>query len=65
MQIAQSKASDIESSLAKLSDVNSRMGACLTGTSDSRSHMLTRHRDILRDYSQVIAGSSMSADNVG
>ncbi len=53
LQLTHTKAAEIEEYLRKLSDVNGRMGACLSGTADSRSHMLTRHRDILHDYSQV------------
>lgn len=53
LQLTHTKAAEIEEYLRMLSDVNSRLAACLTGASDTRSHMLTRHRDILHDYTQV------------
>lgn len=49
-QLTHTKAAEIEEYLRKLSDVGSRLAACLSGGPDTRSHMLTRHRDILHNY---------------
>lgn len=48
-----SKAAELERMLSQLSDVNDRMKGTLAGRSDTRSHTLTRHRDILHDYQQA------------
>lgn len=53
MQAAQTKTADIEALLARLADVNDRLSSALSGSNDSRSHTLVRHREILRDYTQV------------
>lgn len=53
MQLTHTKAAEIEEYLRKLSDINGRLAACLSVTNDTRSPMLTRHRDILHDYTQV------------
>lgn len=50
-----SKAAELERLLSQLSDVNDRMKGTLAGRSDTRSHTLTRHRDILHDYQQASA----------
>ncbi len=55
MQAAQTKTADIEALLARLADVNDRLSSALSGSNDSRSHTLVRHREILRDYTQVVA----------
>lgn len=46
--------------MARLSDVNDSMRSALSGTADSRSHTLARHRDILHDFTQVL-GQVMNA----
>lgn len=51
-QLMDSKAAELERMLSQLSDVNDRMKGTLAGRSDTRSHTLTRHRDILHDYQQ-------------
>eukprot|EP00891_Asterochloris_glomerata_P001206 jgi/Astpho2/1206/fgenesh1_pg.00022_%23_15_t len=51
-QAAQTKTADIEALLARLADVNDRLSSALSGSNDSRSHTLVRHREILRDYTQ-------------
>jgi Golgi SNAP receptor complex protein 1 len=51
-QLTHTKAAEIEEYLRKLSDVNGRLAACLSVANDTRSPMLTRHRDILHDYTQ-------------
>ena len=48
----QSKSAEIDSALARLSDVNASMSHALSGGTDSRAHTLARHRDILHDFSQ-------------
>jgi hypothetical protein len=53
MQLTHTKAAEIEDYLRRLSDINGRLAACLVGANDTRSPMLTRHRDILHDYTQV------------
>lgn len=55
MQLAKTKAADIESLLQQLSDINHDMGGVIAGAGDSRSHTLARHRDILTDLTQVCA----------
>jgi len=52
-QLAQTKATEIEGLLHRLSDVNDEMGGFIGGISDSRSHTLARHRDILQEFNQV------------
>ena len=66
------KAAEIDASLARLSDVNASMGHALSGNSDSRTHTLARHRDILHDFSQeyrrlsaVIGAARERADLLG
>lgn len=51
-QMLQSKSAEIEKLLSRLSDVNDSMRSTLSGTADSRSHTLARHRDILHDFTQ-------------
>ncbi|KAF5837898.1 Qb-SNARE, Gos1/GS28-family [Dunaliella salina] len=51
-QLAQTKAAEIEGLLHRLSDVNDEMGGFMGGISDSRSHTLARHRDILQEFNQ-------------
>jgi hypothetical protein len=46
------KSSELDTLLSRLSDVNDSMRSCVSGSADSRSHMLTRHRDILHDFTQ-------------
>jgi hypothetical protein len=53
LQLAQTKSADIEGLLQRLSDINDEMGSAIGGASDSRSHTLARHRDILQEFSQV------------
>ena len=53
LQLTHTKAAEIEDYLRKLSDINGRLAACLSVANDTRSPMLTRHRDILHDYTQV------------
>ena len=53
LQLTHTKAAEIQEYLRRLSDTNSRMSACLSGTSDARSHFLSRHRDVLHDYTQA------------
>jgi Golgi SNAP receptor complex protein 1 len=48
----QAKTSEIDTALSRLSDVNASMGHALSGGSDSRTHTLARHRDILHDLTQ-------------
>lgn len=48
----QTKSSEIESLLGRLSDVNEGMRSTLSGGGDSRAHTLARHRDILHDFTQ-------------
>jgi hypothetical protein len=55
-QQLQSKAGEIERLLARLSDANDAMRSTLSGGADARSHTLARHRDILHDFKQVLAG---------
>lgn len=50
-QISQTKATELESLLQRLSDTNDEMSGLLGGVGDSRSHLLARHRDIMQDYS--------------
>jgi Golgi SNAP receptor complex protein 1 len=54
-QLAQSRAAELEDLLQRLSDVNDDMGAVLGSASDSRVHILARHRDILQELTQVIS----------
>ncbi|KAL4429846.1 hypothetical protein ABPG77_010963 [Micractinium sp. CCAP 211/92] len=51
-QLLQSKATEIEKLLARLSDINDSMRSTTSGGADSRSHMLARHRDIMHDFQQ-------------
>ena len=51
-QMLQTKSGEIDTALARLSDVNASMSHALTGGSDSRTHTLARHRDILHDFTQ-------------
>ena len=53
VQLMDSKAAELEGLLAQLSDVNDGMRSALGGRNDTRTHTLTRHRDILHDYQQV------------
>lgn len=48
----QTKSSEIDSLLSRLSDVNESMRSTISSTSDSRAHTLARHRDILHDFTQ-------------
>ena len=48
----QTKSAEIDTALARLSDVNSSMSHALSGGSDSRAHTLARHRDIFHDFTQ-------------
>jgi hypothetical protein len=52
-QLLQSKSSEIDSLLARLSDANDAMRSSLSGGADTRSHTLARHRDILHDFTQA------------
>lgn len=51
-QMLQAKSAEIDSLLARLSDLNSSMTSSLSGGTDSRAHTLARHRDILHDFQQ-------------
>ncbi|KAL4537671.1 hypothetical protein Ndes2437B_g08779 [Nannochloris sp. 'desiccata'] len=51
-QLLQTKSVEINTALARLSDVNSSMSHAITGGADSRAHTLARHRDILHDFTQ-------------
>lgn len=51
-QLLQSKASEIDSLLQRLSEINNSLNGVLSGASDSRAHTLARHRDILHDFTQ-------------
>ncbi|KAG2492387.1 hypothetical protein HYH03_009334 [Edaphochlamys debaryana] len=51
-QLAQTKAAEVEDLLQRLSDINDEMAAIVGGSSDSRSHTLARHRDILQEFTQ-------------
>ncbi|EFJ40319.1 Qb-SNARE, Gos1/GS28-family [Volvox carteri f. nagariensis] len=51
-QLAQTKAAEVEDLLQRLSDVNDEMAATVGGSTDSRSHTLARHRDILQEFTQ-------------
>jgi len=53
VQLAKTKAADIESLLQQLSDINHEMSGVIAGAGDARSHTLARHRDILTDLTQV------------
>lgn len=53
LQLAQSKAAELEDLLQRLSDLNDEMSGLTGGSTDSRSHTLARHRDILQDFTQV------------
>lgn len=57
-QLAQTKAAEIEDLLQRLSDTNDEMSSLITGASDSRSHTLARHRDILQEFSQVLLSTA-------
>ncbi len=56
LQLAKTKAADIQSLLQQLSDINHDMSGVIAGAGDARSHTLARHRDILTDLTQVGAG---------
>jgi hypothetical protein len=60
VQLAHSKAAEIEGLLGRLSDANDNMSSALSGASDVRSHTLARHRDILHDFNQVGTASRSS-----
>ena len=51
-QMLQTKSVEIDTALARLSDVNSSMSHAITGGADSRAHTLARHRDIFHDFTQ-------------
>jgi len=51
-QLAIGKAAEISDLLRRLEDVNGRLSSCISGVSDPRAQMLTRHRGVLQDYSQ-------------
>ncbi|KAG2430225.1 hypothetical protein HXX76_010324 [Chlamydomonas incerta] len=51
-QLAQTKAAEVEDLLQRLSDINDEMAAIVGGSTDSRSHTLARHRDILQEFTQ-------------
>lgn len=53
LQLAIGKAAEISDLLRRLEDVNGRLSSCISGVSDPRAQMLTRHRGVLQDYSQV------------
>ncbi|CAD7700921.1 unnamed protein product [Ostreobium quekettii] len=53
-QLLRAKASEIESLLQRLSDVNERMGGSVPSGDHGRLHTLARHRDILQDYGQEV-----------
>ena len=53
MQLMDSKAAELEKLLSQLSDVNDGMRNVMGGRHDTRTHTLTRHRDILHDYQQA------------
>jgi Golgi SNAP receptor complex protein 1 len=48
----QTKSVEIDTAIARLSDVNASMSHAITGGADSRAHTLARHRDILHDFTQ-------------
>lgn len=50
-----SKSAELERLLSQLSDVNDGMRNAMGDRNDTRAHTLTRHRDILHDYQQVVA----------
>lgn len=54
LQLMDSKSAELERLLSQLSDVNDSMRNALGGRNDTRAHTLTRHRDILHDYQQVL-----------
>lgn len=58
-QLMDSKAAELERLLSQLSDVNDGMRNALGGRNDTRAHTLTRHRDILHDYQQVIHAEAL------
>ena len=58
VQLMDSKAAELERLLSQLSDVNDAMRNALGGRNDTRAHTLTRHRDILHDYQQVLVCTS-------
>ena len=58
MQLAQSKATDVDKLLRRLSDINDAMSSALAGASDARTHTLARHRDVLHDYTQACSRAS-------
>jgi Golgi SNAP receptor complex protein 1 len=51
-QMLQTKSVEINTALARLSDINSSMSHTITGATDSRAHTRARHRDILHDFTQ-------------
>ena len=55
LQLMDSKSAELERLLSQLSDVNDGMRNAMGGRNDTRAHTLTRHRDILHDYQQVLA----------
>ena len=55
MQLMDSKAAELEKLLSQLSDLNDSMRNAMGGRQDTRTHTLTRHRDILHDYQQASA----------
>jgi hypothetical protein len=65
LQLAKTKAADIESLLQQLSDINHDMSGVIAGAGDARSHTLARHRDILTDLTQVGAGGGIRRPSRG
>lgn len=59
-QLSQTKAAEIDDLLQRLSDVNDEMGSAIGGSSDSRSHTLARHRDILQEFTQEFRRLTLS-----
>lgn len=71
-QLLETKSADINGLLARLSDINASMNSALAGATDARSHTLTRHRDILHDFTQeyrrlstVVSAARERADLLG
>jgi Golgi SNAP receptor complex protein 1 len=48
----QTKASEIDLLLQRLSEINGNLSGVISDASDPRAHTLARHRDILHDFTQ-------------
>lgn len=55
-QLAEARASEVQSLLRRLGDLNDEMGGLAAGGSDARAHTIARHRDVLTEYMQVGGG---------